>query len=256
MKQQKFGPLPLPVLTVGGGLLGFALRLVMLKTGYDQQGVQLPGNWAYMALWILSALVLGGLVYLCLHMGARAKYSENFGPSPVAGTCAMVSGLLFFVNRLMAVLSTGDVFDIAMAALGMAGALCLCVLGALRWKGTAWLSMSMVVTLALAGDLIARFRHWSTDPMLGDYCFQLLASLFSMLAAFHLGGFILDKGRRRTSLFCSMAAVFFSMISLADGGAENLLRSIAMILWLLTGCCSLNKPARPRRRPGDSREEA
>lgn len=44
MKEQKFGPLPLLGLTLGGSLAGFLLRLRMLRTGYDGLGVPIPKN--------------------------------------------------------------------------------------------------------------------------------------------------------------------------------------------------------------------
>lgn len=61
MKDQKIGPLPIPVLVLVGGLAGFFLRLQMLAVGYDSQGVQITGSWPYVSLWVLSGLVLIGL---------------------------------------------------------------------------------------------------------------------------------------------------------------------------------------------------
>lgn len=255
MNEQKFGPMPIPALAVGGGAAGFILRLLMLKTGYDAEGIQISGSFPFVSLWILSALVLAGLAYLCLGMGRRCEYSKNFHPCLICGGCGLVAGVMLFVSRLIALLSVADSFDTIVAALGLAGGLSLCVRSALRCRGKAWLAMDMTVAMSLAAILIARFRHWTSDPLLGDYCFQLLANVCSMLAAYYLGGFCLDKGKRRISIFFSMSAVFFSMISLADGGLGNLLFNGAMILFLLSGCCSLRKPARPHRRPEDFPQE-
>ena len=49
MKDQKFGPLPVLLLTLAGGIVGFFLRLRMLAVGYDAQGVQIPGSWPFVA---------------------------------------------------------------------------------------------------------------------------------------------------------------------------------------------------------------
>ncbi|MFR8334180.1 MAG: hypothetical protein ACLU9S_18940 [Oscillospiraceae bacterium] len=109
MKDQKFGPIPV-LFTLAGGLAGFVLRLMMLTVGYDAQGVQIPGSWPMVSLWVLSGVVLIGLAALCLGMGKRAGLEENFKASPVAGAGAMVAGLVFFVCSLVQLLDKPDLF--------------------------------------------------------------------------------------------------------------------------------------------------
>ena len=247
MKDQKFGPIPVLLLTLAGGLAGFVLRLMMLTVGYDAQGVQIPGSWPMVSLWVLSGVVLIGLAALCLGMGKRAGLEENFKASPVAGAGAMVAGLVFFVCSLVQLLDKPDLFSMVVYALGLGGGSALAYNGYLRLSGKVSAPAGMLVSLYLAALLICRFRGWSADPLLGDYCFQLLAMVASMVASYQLAGFPLGKGRRRASIFWSMAAVFFSCISLADPGWIGRLFFAAMVLWQLTGCCSLLKPA-PRRR--------
>ena len=91
MKDQKFGPLPVLLLTLAGGIVGFFLRLRMLAVGYDAQGVQIPGSWPFVALWILSGVVVLGLVLICLGMGNRAGLEENFKAASAPGVCMMLS---------------------------------------------------------------------------------------------------------------------------------------------------------------------
>lgn len=174
MKDQKFGPIPVLLLTLAGGLAGFVLRLMMLTVGYDAQGVQIPGSWPMVSLWVLSGVVLIGLAALCLGMGKRAGLEENFKASPVAGAGAMVAGLVFFVCSLVQLLDKPDLFSMVVYALGLGGGSALAYNGYLRLSGKVSAPAGMLVSLYLAALLICRFRGWSADPLLGDYCFQLL----------------------------------------------------------------------------------
>ena len=139
--------------------------------------------------------------------------------------------------------------------LGVGAAFALAFQGYLRVSGRASAPAGMLVCLYLAALLICRFRDWSKDPLLGDYCFELLACVFAMLAAYQLAGFPLGRGRRRASIFCSMAAVYFSCVSLADAGWTDRLFFAAMALWQFTGVCSLEKPVHRRRKLGGGFEE-
>ena len=104
MKDQKFGPLPVLLLTLAGGIVGFFLRLRMLAVGYDAQGVQIPGSWPFVALWILSGVVVLGLVLICLGMGNRAGLEENFKAASAPGVCMMLSAAALFVCALVQLL--------------------------------------------------------------------------------------------------------------------------------------------------------
>lgn len=164
MKDQKFGPIPVLLLTLAGGLAGFVLRLMMLTVGYDAQGVQIPGSWPMVSLWVLSGVVLIGLAALCLGMGKRAGLEENFKASPVAGAGAMVAGLVFFVCSLVQLLDKPDLFSMVVYALGLGGGSALAYNGYLRLSGKVSAPAGMLVSLYLAALLICRFRGWSADP--------------------------------------------------------------------------------------------
>lgn len=245
MKEQKFGPLPLLALTLAGSIAGFFLRIAMLRNGYDELGVQITGSLPYVILWVLTFLVLGGLGVLCSFMGNRNGLEENLTPSLPAAVGGALGGILLFASCLMGLLRKPDLFDTLVYSLGLAASALLVMNAWLRRSGKANAPAGLVMVLFLALYLVSRFRDWSRDPLLGDYCFELLACVFAMLAAFRLAGFPLNRGRRRSCLFWSLATVYCSIVSLAD--PDNRLFFGAMALWLLTGTCTLLRPA-PRRR--------
>ena len=111
-----------------------------------------------------------------------------------------------------------------------------------------------------AVDLISRFRHWSSDPLLGDYCFKLLACVCVMLAAYHMAGFPLNQGNRGRTIYFTMTGLYFCFLSLGDGGLMEGLFYGGLALWLLLGGCTLQKPihrhrATPRQERPDERED-
>ncbi len=237
MNHDKFSPAFLLLPAILGGAAGIALRMYMLA-GHA---------WAYPALWVLCGLVVAvfaiGSVCLCKDssMGvtlSRASVVKGFLPPSVM---MLLGALPWGAASIMILLNYDDVFAAIAGALGLVAAACLCVQALLRREGKASAAAGMVITLALVVDLISRFRHWSSDPMVRDYCFQLFACLFAMLAAFHLAGFPMNLGRRRTAIFTALCAGFFCLICLADPGTDSRLHYAGLALWLLGGGCSLQK---------------
>lgn len=256
MKEQKYSPLTYLGLTLSGGLLGFFLRLLMLNAGYDETGVLIRGHWTYTALWILSILFIAALTYVCLGMGSRKEIEENFPPSlPAAAGTILGAGCLFLVS-LMGLLEDGVTMDRLTYGLGIGASMALAYEGLLRKDGKSSLWPCMAVSVFAALYLIAKFRLWSNDPLLGDYCFRVIACVAAMLAAFQLCSFSIGRGKRRASLFWTGACVFFCMMSLADGGLERIAYFGGMTVWQLLACCTPAKPRGPRRVLGGGTEEA
>lgn len=242
---QKFGPLPILALCLGLGAAGMYLRTLMLA---GQQ-------WAYPCLWAVSLVGMAALACICLFMGKRKKMEKNLPASlPASGVMFLGAGGVF-VSFLMLLLGTPDLFDTVVYAMGLLGAICLGIQAYLRAGGKGSTPAGVVVTLALAASHLARFRHWSSDPLLGDYCFQLLAGVFAMLATYNLAGFPIEKGHRRITLFYTHIAAMFCIISLPDAGLDNRLYYGGLALWLLAGSCTRKKPTAPRRKLGGGHVE-
>lgn len=252
-QKQKFGPMPVLAITLVGSICGFILRKLMLAHGYDELGIQITGSLPYVGLWALTFLVLGGLGFFCYGMGTRSSMAANWKPSVLACVGGVVSGLLLAGANLIAILDNPSAFQAAACYLGMISGVVVACGGFLRLKGKHYGPLGMVVPLYLALWVVTHFTVWSTDPLLGDYCFQLLACIFSMLASVHLAGFPIGRGSRRLSLFYALGAVYFCSISLAH--REEFLFYLAMLLWLVTGLCDLHKPVRRRKLGGGFTEE-
>ena len=247
-QKQKFGPMPVLALTIVGSIGGFILRKLILAHGYDELGVQITGSLPYVGLWILTFLVLGGLGFFCYGMGTRSSAEENLKPSVMACIGGVVSGLLLSAVNLIAILDHPSTLEAVACYLGLISGIVIAYGGFLRLKGKHYGPLGMIIPVYLAVWVVTHFTIWSTDPLLGDYCFQLLACIFSMLASMHLAGFPIGRGSRRLSLFYALGAVYFCSISLAQ--KDEFLFYLAMLLWFFTGLCDLHKPVRRRKLGG------
>lgn len=247
-EQQYEGTVP-GALTLGGGLLCLLLRLYLNAHCFDAQGLLHRGCLLHGALVALSVGVLAGLFFLCRGMGSDCRFRRNYRPSTAAGILLFLAVPCFLAYGILNLGGESDVFTrlTAMLSLFMVPVLISLGLSRLEGKPCAFL-FPLGGCLFLIVRLICRFRHWSTDPVIEDYASALLANVMAMLAAFHTAGFSLGQGARRRSLFFCLAAIFFSLLSLADG-MEALPFSLGVILWMLGVLPRMKKP-QARRRPG------
>jgi hypothetical protein len=77
-------PKYVPPLALGGGVLGFFLRLWLFSTGVDEKGLLRQEHPAAAMVFLLTGLVLLGL-YLCLRpLTGQGAYRRIFPTSPLA----------------------------------------------------------------------------------------------------------------------------------------------------------------------------
>lgn len=245
--EQKYEPLPLLALCLGGGLAGFLLRLYMNTHCYEN-GLLHRSCAVHMLLILLSVITLGGLAFLSRGMGRDSRFHRNYGPSAAAAGCCFIAAALLLYGAVTG-LSGSHGLALAVTIGAFPASACLVFFGISRLNGRRCAFLfPLGASLFLALRLLYRFRLWSADPILTDYYFAMLANVSAMLAAYHTAGFCLDKGSRRRSIFFSLAAIYFCLICLADG-KEGLLFHCAVIFWMAGALPRLKKP-RLRRRPG------
>lgn len=249
--EQKYTNQPM-LLALGGGAAGFFLYLFVLTRAMDQ-GRLVRGSVSFVLLWALALLCLAGLALLCRGAGSDGGYRQNFPASPAAAGGAFLAAAALAVSAVVGLLPAPDFVALIANLLALAAAFSLVMLGFARAAGKKpAILFPLLVTLFLAARLVSDFRGWSADPQLGDYCFQLMASVFLMLASYYLAGSSLQKCRRRMTLFFSLGAVMFCLIALAGGSFADRLYYAGMAVWMMTGTCSLRRqPVRRRSAPAD-----
>lgn len=231
-------PTNLPCIILAAGAIGLLLRIWLLGTGTDERGFLVSGHPAEVLLWVLSAAVIALLLYCTRRLLEAPKYQFNFPQSLAAAIGCMLGALGIAITSLSEMLLHADTLTVIAAILGLLSAGALVFMGHCRYKGLrSNVLCHATVSLYLMIRLISQYRHWSSDPQLQDYCFQLLATVCLMLAAYHRATFDANIGKRRPHAIFHLAAVYFCCLSLA--GSDNIAFYLGTGAWMMTDLCSL-----------------
>lgn len=243
----------LPYFTLGAGALGFVLRLWLMSTA-DSHGLLPPNHPANTLVWLLSGVFIIFLLFGCRSLLSANKYSFNFPaflPGCI-GTGLMAAGIL--ICSLTELSAAADNISRAVAILGL---LCVPVLGFLahcRFKGAhPSYFFHALISIYLLLRLVSLYRQWSSDPQLQDYAFQLLATVFLMLASYHRITFDANIGSRRHYTFFALGAVFFCITALPH--CDSAAFFIAGAAWMFTNLCSLLPMPRTQQSSQDTTQE-
>lgn len=242
--EQKLRRLPVMIVTVLLAVMAYFLRRSQLQTAFDAIGV-IPGSGRAFT-WITILVVIVFAVYAFFLRG-RKKYtavSSRWMPL-LAVSC--VAAVLLVLSSVLRLGSLAQKSNILIAVGGLVTAAC--------WIGTALSryqakrahgALLLLPAVFYVVDLVLQFRLWTRDPVILDYCYDLLALICTMCALFHLGGYSFDKGSRRITTFFTMCGVFFNAAAMAGASAAVFLGYLAAALWLLVNLWLLLRPVSQR----------
>ena len=207
------------LICVIAGFFGMLLRMQELRTGFDEYGLRT----GCFARWALIALSVGAVAFAAVNAVGQRKQSDylpnlrigfpGFSVSTIAVAGMLIGALLHFWQE------RGNQAQMVLWIFGLAAALCLFISAVARMQEkTPPLVLHLLPAIFLLALLIVRFRGWSIDPTIADYCYKLFALIATLLAVFHLGGFCFGAGKRRMTMFWASLAIYFDFVVLADGG--------------------------------------
>ncbi len=218
-----------PLLT---GMAGLALRFWLLST-INEQGL-LPTNHIAGILTFLLLLVTLGICFWDIRTAAPSQaYRKLFPPSKIAaaGTAVGAAGMgisAFIVNA-------AGFLRILLPILGVLGAAALLYAAHCRRIG---LRPSCLlhggVTLFLVFRVLVCCRMWGAEPQLQLYFFQLLGSLFLLLACYFRAEADALIGDYRKYLFFGQAALFCCCLCLSG---NDWLFYLSAGIWMATDYC-------------------
>ncbi len=229
-----------PWITLLAGAVGLAMRVVLLSMT-DSKGL-LPGNHiAGILSIVLAILVLGGILLVARRAGDGEDYAGLFPASKISavgsaiGAVGMgVSGFFLSVDGALAVLSA--VLGVLCAAALIAAAYC-------RYRKLQPNGLLFCVAAAyMIMRTMACCRVWGAEPQLQMYLFQLLASLFLLLAMYYRAELTGSVKHYRRFVFFSQAALLCCCMCLAG---QDRLFYLSAGLWLASDYLVL--PSRPQQ---------
>ena len=246
--ERKLGGVPVMIMTIILAGLGFFLRHTQLQTAFDAIGV-IPGS--KMTLIWVSVFVVLLFVAMSFLLRNRKKYQSlaSTRPLPLAGGCA--AGILLAVDSVLLLIANSQKVDLVIGLGGVAAAACWIGVSVLRYRGAkAHAALYLVPVVFFVVELVCRFRFWTRDPVILDYCFDLLALISSMCGLLHLSAYCFDQGARRITVFFALCGIYFSAGAMAGASAEMLLGYLAAAIWLLVQLWLLLRPM-PRKSRGE-----
>lgn len=248
--ERKLSRIPVMVLTAILAVLAFCLRNNQLKTAFDAIGV-IPGSGSLL-IWIALLVIVLFAAYSFFLRG-RKKYaaiSSRHLPLMIL-TCA--AALLLAVGSILFLKSGASKADVVLAVGGVLVAACWIGAGFSRFQAKrAPVVLFLIPAVFYLVELVLKFRLWTQDPVILDYCYDLGALICTMCSLFHLTGYCFDKGSRRLSVFFSLSAVFFNAAAMAGSAASEWMGCLAVILWLLVNLWLLLRPGVSRPAPEES----
>ena len=244
-----FHPARLPLYVPILGALGLALRLWLQSTA-DSKGFLPSGHPALVLLMLVSAAALVLVFLLTRPLIEAAKYRFNFPASQPGALGILAGGIGIGAVCLLELLLGTQGVDTLCAVFGIASALALFLAARFRKEGLQPIPLLYaLVSVFFMLRLICYYRTYSADPVLVDYCFQLLALVCLMLASYQRAAFCANIGSRRAFTFFSLFALYCCCLSLT--GWKDILFFLPAGFWMATDLCSLlPAPSRKKQEEG------
>lgn len=225
-------------LALAAGGAGLLLRIWLFAFRSEETGLLRSGHPAELLLWLLTAAVIAVVLLGTRDLTEGAKYSFNFPASLYSAISCVLGGLSIGITSVAELILYQDVLTVIASVLGILSTAALVFVAYGRWKGQPQTVLyHAVICLYLMFRLVSQYRHWSADPQLMNYCFQLLASVCLMLSAYQSAAFDAGSGNRRLHTVFHLGAVYFCCLALP--GSENTTFYLGTGIWMMTNLCNL-----------------
>lgn len=241
----------LPPLALGGATILTAVRIFLLRTAFDENGLLPPKSGALLLTVLLCAGVFFGLALLCLRLNRLPGGETCFADVRWQRFPRLAAAVMLFCGCAMLLLDREATETLAerlvaigglLAALGMTWT----AVSTRRGPGLFW--CRLLPALFSGAALTLRFQGWNHDPLIIRITPPLLAWVCCMVETMLLTGFPLKAGHRRSSVLFGLCAGIFTCMTMADyllGQSADLSEALILLglaLWCVTAALELLRP--------------
>ena len=252
--KMKFTRTYMIIATVLLALAAFFLRLSQLAFAFDENGMVTGKGIVFFT--VVTVLAVAAFALYSRSLKGRKKYNAIAGQGLTEFALGGIAAVLMAAAGVVLFLNPAQQGDRLVAGGSILTGLCWAMTALTHRAGKkAHAALFMVPAAFYVVDLVCRFRFWTRDPIIIDYCYDLFALISLMCATFHLGGFCFEKGARRLTVFFGLCGVFFSAAALVQASAAAVLGYLAAILWMLANLWLLLRPSRKREEAEAEAEE-
>lgn len=224
-------PRILKFFALAAGLLGLLLRLTLLQTGMDDQGLLVTGHWADTASWLLTAATIGIVFLYTRKCTGQNAYDTAFPASALRAAGSLIAACGFLLSGTP--VTTAVRLAQAEPVLRILAAVALVAVAYCRFRGRKpSFLLHGTVCLYLALRMVCRYQIWSADPQLQHYAFYLGAHVALMLSCYQLAAFDADSGNHRSLWGWSLGAAYLCLAAVP--GSEDPFFLLSGAVWMLT----------------------
>ena len=229
------------------GLAALAMRWALYATGFDGRSLLMPHHWARIGLLVLTGVVAVALPLL----GWSVKGSDDLKDARPASLSAAIGSFAAAVAMNITCIREFAEFSapmgIACWVLGLAATVCFIATGVCRLQDKQpHFALHCLICVYFGLRAVTKYRIYSSDPMVQNYTFYLMAYVALMLTAYRHAAFDANMTDHRALWICSLGAVYLCLAAMVRCADALLLGACA--LWAFTNLTNLSVRRR-RERP-------
>lgn len=222
--------LPITLATLVAAIFGSFLRWLQTRNIFDESGLAIRGAAISIIYAVYTVLVLAAICVLAAallkHCSAPKEADAALADPTVFPFAAAVALAAVFICCAVVAMFTADsgkypIMQRIFGAFGIFAGLCLPFLpgkksgGHSSFSGTA----AVVLTLFCCYWLVFDYRLNAENPVMWAYAPELLATIATTLAIYHIAAYFHGRAKPRPTLITVLAAVFFDISVVFDARA-------------------------------------
>lgn len=223
-----FPPPTLSLVCAVLGVMTMVLRMWLIRTGFDGQGLLNTAHPANIVSWILTGIVV--VLVFATVLGQKGRCL--FPPQGLNAVGILFAALGFLSIALRCLKRRESYLELAAGIFAAVAVLCalLMAVNRLRRRRThVLLSLPFILCFALL--ILSRYTAWSAEPDPQKYVWPLVGLVCVMIATYQFLAAQLGTGSSFNYLLFGSCGIFFCFGAAA--GPENTFFYLTMAIWLL-----------------------